>query len=103
MSPTLLGSTLAARRVVTTVAFGLSTGIRVIAVSTLRVLAGRYQPCGSLAASTWPVPGSARRPVRPPRARPEAVRPPAAGTHAGCPADALGPSGVIPALRVAPW
>ena len=59
MSPTLLGSTLAARRVVTTVASGLSTGIKVIAVSTLRVLAGRYQPCGSLAASTWPVPASA--------------------------------------------
>jgi hypothetical protein len=30
-----------------------------IAVSTLSVLAGRYRPCGSLAASTWPVPASA--------------------------------------------
>src|SRR5260370_41815308 len=59
MSPTLLGTTLAARRVVTTLALGLSTGIRVIAVSTLSVLAGRYQPCGALAASTCPVPASA--------------------------------------------
>ena len=30
-----------------------------IAVSTFSVLAGRYRPCGSLAASTWPVPASA--------------------------------------------
>ena len=45
--------------VATTVASGLSTGISEIAVSTLSVLAGRYQPCGSLAASTWPVPASA--------------------------------------------
>ncbi len=43
----------------TTVALGLSSGIRAIAVSTLSVLAGRYQPCGSLAASTWPVSASA--------------------------------------------
>ena len=43
----------------TTVASGLSSGIRATAVSTLSVLAGRYQPCGSLAASTWPVPASA--------------------------------------------
>ena len=40
-------------------ASGLSTGISEIAVSTLSVLAGRYQPCGSLAASTWPVSASA--------------------------------------------
>src|SRR5580693_1719797 len=43
----------------TVVALGLSTGIRETAVSTLSVLAGRYQPCGSLAASTWPVSASA--------------------------------------------
>src|SRR5262249_28489698 len=59
ISPTLLGMALAARLVVTTVASGLSTGINVIAVSTLSVLAGRYQPCGSLAASTCPVSASA--------------------------------------------
>ncbi len=59
ISPTLLGMALAAWRVVTTVAPGLSTGIKVIAVSTLSVLAGRYQPCGSLAASTCPVSASA--------------------------------------------
>src|SRR5215469_9198644 len=35
--------------------FGLSSGISVTAVSTLSVLAGPNSPCGSLAASTWPV------------------------------------------------
>src|SRR5215469_16317217 len=35
--------------------FGLSSGIIVTAVSTLSVLAGPNWPCGSLAASTWPV------------------------------------------------
>ncbi len=43
----------------TTVASGLSSGIRATAVSILSVLAGRYQPCGSLAASTCPVLASA--------------------------------------------
>ena len=40
-------------------AFGFSRGSSVIAVSTLSVLAGANSPCGSLAASTWPVPASA--------------------------------------------
>ena len=57
--PTTVGETEAACLVATTVAFGLSSGISEIAVSTLSVLAGRYHPCGSLAASTWPVPASA--------------------------------------------
>ena len=51
--------TIVACLVATTVASGLSTGISEIAVSILSVLAGRYQPCGSLAASTWPVSASA--------------------------------------------
>ncbi len=59
ISPTLLGIWFAARREATTVAPGLSTGIRAMAVSTFSVLAGRNRPCGSLAASTWPVPASA--------------------------------------------
>ena len=59
MSPTLLGSATAARCEATTAASGLSARIKVTAVSTFSVLAGRYQPCGSLAASTWPVPASA--------------------------------------------
>ena len=41
--------------VAVTVAFGLSLGSMVMAVSTFSVLAGGYRPCGSLAASTWPV------------------------------------------------
>src|ERR1700712_2897758 len=40
-------------------AHGSSRGIRVTAVSVLRVLAGRYFPCASLAASTSPVSASA--------------------------------------------
>src|SRR5581483_2514738 len=55
----MFGDTETACLLATTVASGLSTGISEIAVSTLSVLAGRYQPCGSLAASTWPVPASA--------------------------------------------
>ena len=55
----MLGATDAARLPATVVASGLSAGISEIAVSTLSVLAGRYQPCGSLAASTRPVPASA--------------------------------------------
>jgi len=55
----MLGETEVACLLATVVASGSSTGISEIAVSTLSVLAGRYQPCGSLAASTWPVPASA--------------------------------------------
>ncbi len=55
----MFGDTVVACLLATTMAFGLSTGMSEIAVSTLSVLAGRYQPCGSLAASTWPVPASA--------------------------------------------
>src|SRR5439155_21933373 len=58
-SPTMFGDTVVACLLATTMAFGLSAGMSEIAVSTLSVLAGRYQPCGSLAASTWPVPASA--------------------------------------------
>src|ERR1700759_2556055 len=56
----MLGETEVACLEATVVASGLSTGISAIAVSTLSVLAGRNQPCGFLAASTWPVPASAR-------------------------------------------
>src|SRR6185312_6830331 len=55
----MFGDTVVACLLATTVAFGLSAGMSEIAVSTLSVLAGRYQPCGSLAASTCPVPASA--------------------------------------------
>src|SRR4051795_3545483 len=55
----MLGETEVACLEATVVASGSSTGISEIAVSTLSVLAGRNQPCGSLAASTWPVPASA--------------------------------------------
>src|ERR1700758_4209823 len=55
----MFGDTVVACLLATTVAFGLSAGMSDTAVSTLSVLAGRYQPCGSLAASTWPVPASA--------------------------------------------
>src|ERR1700745_1082327 len=55
----MFGDTVVACLLATTVAFGLSAGMSEIAVSTLRLLPGRYQPCGSLAASTWPVPASA--------------------------------------------
>ena len=58
-SPTLFGVTSAAMADVTTVASGLSTGIRASAVSTFSVLAGRKCPCGSLAARTCLVPASA--------------------------------------------
>ena len=54
-----MGSVSAASCVATVVASGFSAGMRLIAVSTFRVLAGRYQPCGSLAASTCPVRASA--------------------------------------------
>ncbi len=59
MRPTTFGTVEVASLLATTVPSGLSRGISEIAVSTLSVLAGRYQPCGSLAASTWPVPASA--------------------------------------------
>ncbi len=55
----MFGDTETACLVATTVASGLSTGMSETAVSTLSVLAGRYQPCGFLAASTWPVSASA--------------------------------------------
>src|SRR5579862_6533634 len=57
--PTTFGVVEVAMVLATTRVSGLSSGISVIAVSTLSVLAGRYQPCGSLAASTCPVPASA--------------------------------------------
>ena len=57
--PTTFGVVEVAMVLATTRASGLSSGISVIAVSTLSVLAGRYQPCGSLATSTCPVPASA--------------------------------------------
>src|SRR5579859_5414819 len=57
--PTTFGTVEVASLLATTRASGLSSGISVIAVSILSVLAGRYQPCGSLAASTCPVPASA--------------------------------------------
>src|SRR5215470_8452442 len=55
----MFGDTVVACLLATTMASGLSSGMSEIAVSTLSVLAGRYRPCGSLAASTWPVPASA--------------------------------------------
>src|SRR5579862_9833353 len=57
--PTTFGVVEVAMVLATTRVSGLSSGISVIAVSILSVLAGRYQPCGSLAASTCPVPASA--------------------------------------------
>jgi hypothetical protein len=51
----LVGCCDVASGVATTMASGLSSGISVTAVSTLSVLAGPNSPCGSLAASTWPV------------------------------------------------
>ena len=57
--PTLFGVTEAAMADVTTLAREFSTGISASAVSTFSVLAGRKCPCGSLAASTCPVPASA--------------------------------------------
>ena len=57
--PTSLGSWSAANRLAFTMALGLRAGISVTAVSTLSVLAGANWPCGSLAASTWPVFASA--------------------------------------------
>src|SRR5579862_8844317 len=57
--PTTFGTVEVACLLATTRVSGLSSGISVIAVSILSVLAGRYQPCGSLAASTCPVPASA--------------------------------------------
>ena len=56
----MLGSTEVARRVARTFSSGFRAGIRLIAVSTFSVLAGGNSPCGSLAASTWPVSASAR-------------------------------------------
>src|SRR5215469_7032787 len=55
IKPTTLGTTSVAFLLVMIMAFGLSSGMRVTAVSTFSVLAGPYSPCGSLAASTWPV------------------------------------------------
>jgi hypothetical protein len=55
----MLGSWDAASFEAVTMASGLSRGSTVIAVSTLSVLAGANSPCGSLAASTCPVPASA--------------------------------------------
>ena len=55
----MFGDTVVACLLATTMAYGLSTGMSEIAVSSLIVLAGRYWPCGSLAASTCPVPASA--------------------------------------------
>src|ERR1019366_4350347 len=57
--PTTFGWTEVAWRVATTMAFGLSRGISVIAVSTFSVLAGGNSPCASLAARTCPVLASA--------------------------------------------
>ena len=57
--PATFGTVEVACLLATMVASGLSNGISEIAVSTLSVLAGRYQPCGSLAASTCPVLASA--------------------------------------------
>ena len=58
-SPAMFGVTLVACADATTVASGFSSGTSVTAVSIFSVLAGRSRPCGSLAASTWPVPASA--------------------------------------------
>src|SRR5215469_9931353 len=49
----------AANLLATTIASGFSNGIKVTAVRTFNVLAGPNSPCGSLAASTWPVPAFA--------------------------------------------
>ena len=57
--PTLLGSVLAAQAEARTSWSGLSTGFWGTEVSSLRVLAGRYLPCGSLAPCSWRVPASA--------------------------------------------
>src|SRR5215831_11285261 len=54
-SPALVGCCEVASWLATILASGLSRGISAMAVSTLSVLAGPYSPCGSLAASTWPV------------------------------------------------
>src|SRR5258708_22775759 len=59
MSPATTGSTDVASFVAGIMAAGFNLGIKVVAVSTLRVLAGPYSPCGSLAASTCPVPALA--------------------------------------------
>src|ERR1700719_127727 len=58
----MFGDTVVACLLATTMAFGLSAGMSEIAVSTLSVLAGRNQPCGSLDASTWAGPASAMAP-----------------------------------------
>src|SRR5690348_6165926 len=60
----MLGDTEVACLLATVVVSGSSAGISEIAVSTLSVLAGRNQPCGFLAASTWPVPASASTQAR---------------------------------------
>ena len=51
----MFGTMDAASLLAVIVAPGRSLGSMVMAVSTLSVLAGGYRPCGSLAASTWPV------------------------------------------------